>query len=293
MSNLVKPEWVKKRITYSSEFAAVQQELRSKSLVTVCEEAHCPNQNECWSEGTATFMIMGKDCTRGCKFCQIQSIAKPAPLDSLEPVRLAESIAKMNLDYVVITMVDRDDLPDQGVAHVLNCVREVRERNPKTVIEVLLGDFQGHEDLIKQVSGCKAVVLGHNLETVKRLQSTVRDRRAGYDQSLMVLKKFKENVPDSVTKSALMMGLGETVMEVRESLMDLRKVGVDWVTIGQYLRPSDWHLKVEEYVSPQQFELYEKMAREIGFKIVQSGPFVRSSYRAGEVWKSFIQPEKV
>lgn len=285
MSETQKPFWVKKRITYSPSFAAVQHELRSKKLVTVCEEAHCPNQNECWGEGTATFMILGKDCTRGCRFCQVQSVAKPKIPDEKEPQNLGQTIHEMKLDYVVITMVDRDDLADQGVSHILNCLHEVKKQNPTTNVEVLLGDFQGKKELVEQVGMADVVVWGHNMETVKRLQSDVRDRRANYEQSLNVLRWMKELHPSALTKSAIMMGLGETEDEVRECLMDLKNVGVDWVTMGQYLRPSAWHLEVKEYVSPQQFERYEQMANEMGFRIVQSGPFVRSSYRAGEMYQ--------
>lgn len=287
-----KPEWVKKRVTYSPAFASVQQELRSKELVTVCEEAHCPNQHECWGEGTATFMILGKDCTRGCKFCQVQSLAKPKEPDGNEPVKLAESVKKMGLDYVVITMVDRDDLADQGVAHIVNCLNEVKRENPETKVEVLLGDFQGKKELLEEVGHADVAVWGHNVETVKRLQGEVRDRRAGYEQSLQVLRGMKERHPNSLVKSAIMMGLGETEEEVKECLMDLKEVGVDWVTMGQYLRPSEWHLEVKEYVTPQQFERYEKMGWEMGFKIVQAGPFVRSSYRAGEMYQHFLRGTK-
>jgi len=286
-----KPQWLRIRPpVYPENFKKIKETLEKYNLHTVCEEAHCPNISECWSGGTATFMILGDKCTRGCKFCAVESGWPSKQIDKYEPLKLALAIKEWNLDYVVITSVDRDDLEDQGSEHFANCIREVRKQIPNVIIEILIPDFRGDIECIKKVVDAKSEVIAHNIETVKRLQSVVRDRRANYEQSLFVLKSIKELDPNIFTKSSIIVGFGETEEEVIETMRDLRNIGVDFLTIGQYLRPSSWHIQVSEYVSPGKFEFYKKRGEELGFKYVAAGPFVRSSYRAGELFiKSVIK----
>lgn len=281
-----KPDWMK--IQYRAptvRYKKIKEMSAGLKLATVCEEAMCPNINECWGCGTATFMIMGNTCTRACRFCNVNH-AKPKPLDPDEPEKLKDAIGKLGLDYVVITSVDRDDLPDLGAGHFAKCIKILRKNFPKLTIEVLTPDFQGKENLIKKVVDAGPHVFGHNIETVERLQKSVRDFRANYAQSLTVLKYVKEIAPQIKTKSSIMVGLGETPEEVIATMHGLREVGTDFLTIGQYLRPSAWNLKVVEYVTPGQFEMYRAEGLKMGFTYVAAGPFVRSSYRAGEL---FIQ----
>ena len=281
-----KPSWLKVRAPSGERYRWIKEQRQSLSLSTVCEEAQCPNIGECWSSGTATFMVMGSVCTRGCRFCAVNTNRVGKPLDADEPRKLATTIAAMDLDYIVITSVDRDDLPDQGAGHFADCVREVRARSPKTRVEILFPDFRGDVGLVEVVVGSGADVLAHNLETVRSLTRTVRDGRCGYDQSLAVLKAIKDTDPDALSKSSLMVGLGETEAEMTEAMRDLRAVGVDFLTVGQYLRPSAKHIAVETYVDLDQFARYEAIGRDLGFRYVASGPLVRSSYKAGEFFIS-------
>ena len=294
ISNRGKPEWLKIRPPKDpKKFDGIKEIMRKHNLHTVCEESHCPNIPECWSGGTATFMVMGDTCTRGCRFCEVEASGKPLPLDPFEPENLAHAIAEMKLDYVVVTSVDRDDLEDQGSSHFADCIRAIKKYDPKILVEVLIPDFQGRVDLLKNIVDAKPEVIAHNIETSRRLTPTVRDRRAGYDQSLSVLENVKKMDPTIFTKSAIIAGFGETEEEIKQAMTDLRAKDVDFLTIGQYLRPSDWHLEVSEYVSPDQFKKYEEMGKEFGFRYIASGPFVRSSYRAGELFiKNVVEKSK-
>ncbi len=279
-----KPQWLKIRPPTTENFNSIKETISKLKLHTVCQEAHCPNMSECWSGGTATFMVMGGTCTRGCRFCAVETAAKGAPLDSLEPKKLAYAVKEFGLDYVVITSVDRDDLPDQGAEHFAKCIETLRELSPNVLTEVLVPDFRGNFDCIKTIVSSQPTVFAHNVETVKRLQSYARDGRASYEQSLKVLRTAKEINPKIFTKSSIIVGFGETEAEIIETMKDLRAAGVDIVTLGQYLRPSDWHLEVSEYVPPEKFKFYEEKAKELGFLYCASGPFVRSSYKAGELF---------
>lgn len=265
-------------------YARIKGRARQLSLHTVCEEARCPNIGECWGGGTATFMVMGGVCTRGCRFCAVTTRRQGMPLDADEPKNVASAIAEMELDYVVITSVDRDDLPDQGAGHFAACIRAVREHAPGTMVEVLVPDFRGDEALMGVLVDAAPEVLAHNVETVERLTPRVRDPRAGYRQSLDMLAAIKRQNPEQLTKSSLMVGLGETRDEMVQAMADLIEVGCDFLTIGQYLRPTgrDQHLPVAEYVHPDLFAEYETIGRQLGFRYVASGPLVRSSYKAGE-----------
>jgi len=284
VSNLGKPEWLKIAPPTTGSFSGIKQTISERKLHTVCQEAHCPNMSECWSGGTATFMVMGDTCTRGCRFCAVKTAAKGTPLDPNEPRNLAESVKEMGLDYVVITSVDRDELPDQGAGHFAKCIEELHKQAPEVLVEVLIPDFRGDENLIKTIVDAKPTVIAHNIETVKRLQRTVRDGRANYEQSLKVLRTVKEMNPEIYTKSSIIVGFGEKSEEIIETMKDLRANKADIVTLGQYLRPSDWHVQVSEYVTPETFKFYEQKGKEIGFMYVASGPFVRSSYKAGELF---------
>lgn len=282
MTRTPKPPWLKVRMPGGERYGRIKSRARQLGLHTVCEEAQCPNVGECWGGGTATFMVMGGICTRGCRFCAVTTRRQGAPLDPAEPANLAEAIAEMELDYVVVTSVDRDDLPDQGAGHFAACIQEIRARNPKTLIEVLIPDFQGRPDLIGQVVVARPDVIAHNVECVERLTDKVRDPRAGYAQSLAVLQEIKAQDPARPTKSSIMVGVGERNDEVVQTMRDLRAVGCDLLTVGQYLRPSEKHLAVSEYLSPEIFTEIERIGLEMGFGYVASGPLVRSSYRAGE-----------
>jgi lipoic acid synthetase len=277
-----KPEWLKVRAPAGETYGHLKTLLRGLDLHTVCEEAHCPNVGECWGGGTATIMLLGDTCTRGCRFCAVTSGNPHPAVDALEPVKVAKAVAELGLTYVVLTSVDRDDLPDGGAAHFARTVRAIKAEDPSILVETLVPDFQGDPDAIREVATAGQEVFDHNVETVRRLQTTVRDRRASYDQSLFVLERAKELRPELRTKSSIMLGLGETEDEVVETFRDLREAGVDIVTIGQYLRPSAWHLPVLEYVPPETFERYRERALEFGFLYAAAGPLVRSSYRAGE-----------
>lgn len=289
---VAKPEWLKIRPRFDTDFSKIKTALRRRGLVTVCEEAHCPNMAECWhNEGTATFMVLGDTCTRGCRFCAINTARKGQAVDELEPEKIADAIAEMELTYAVITAVDRDDLADGGAAHFARCISTIKIKRAATLIEVLIGDFAGDTDALRMVVDAHPEVIAHNIETVERLQKNVRDLRANYRQSLAVLKHAKEMDGTIFTKSAIMVGLGETREEVVQSMRDLRAVGCDMLTIGQYLKPSNKRLAVEEYVDPDTFRFYEEQGKELGFLYVAAGPFVRSSYRAGELFVSNVIKE--
>lgn len=283
-----KPAWLKIRRPSGSEiekYSAVQHALRGFNLCTVCEEAKCPNINECWGNATATFMILGDTCTRNCRFCATKTAAKGMPLNSKEPKNIANAVKKLKLRYVVITSVDRDDLQDYGAEHFRKCVEEIRKANPKVKIELLTPDFNGNRKCVDKILESKPNVFGHNIETVERLQRTTRDCRANYAQSMQILKYVKEKSPKTFTKSALLLGIGEREEEVLQALKDLKANHVDMITMGQYLQPSPNNMKVEEFVTPEKFKWYEKKAREIGFEHMASGPFVRSSYLAEKLFK--------
>ena len=288
-----KPAWFRIKPP-TKTFHTIKETIQKKSLHTVCEESHCPNMAECWSGGTTTFMVMGDTCTRGCRFCNIKTALKGQPVDPEEPKKLVKALEEMNVfDYIVITSVDRDDLRDQGSNHFASCIKAIKQSNKEMLVEVLIPDFQGNLKLLQNVTDAQPDVIGHNLETVKRLQSRVRDRKANYHQSLEVLKNVKKLSPDIITKSSIMLGLGEKKEEVLQAMKDLRNIKVEILTLGQYLRPSKKHLAVQEYITPETYEYYKQQGKKLGFKFVAADPFVRSSYKAGELFiKNFLK-EKI
>ncbi len=282
---MVKPAWLRVEVGRNRACEeAVRAVLREESLATVCESARCPNLPTCWGGGTATFLILGNICTRSCRFCAV-SHGRPLPLDPTEPARLARAVNKLRLRYVVLTSVDRDDLPDGGASHFAACIRAIKEAAPETLVEALIPDFSGQAGALRAVVEAGPDVVGHNLETVRRLTPLVRDHRAGYDLSLQVLRTLKGFNPGLLTKSSLLLGLGEEEAEVAEALRDLRDAGVDILVLGQYLRPSAREFPVARYVSPAEFAAWEKKAKEMGFPAVLSGPLVRTSYRAAEIFR--------
>ncbi|MBI2655663.1 lipoyl synthase [Candidatus Woesearchaeota archaeon] len=282
---LIKPEWLKIKLVKNENFSGIKETLLKHSLHTVCESAHCPNISECWSGGTATFMLMGDVCTRGCKFCAVKTGNPMKELDKDEPRKLAQALAEIRLfDYVVLTSVNRDDLEDGGASHFAECIREVKKEYPGIIVEVLIPDFKGDMISLKKIVDAKPEVIAHNIETVERLQRKVRDPRANYLQSLSVLENVKKLNPDIYTKSAIMLGFDESDEEVIQSMKDLRAAGCQLLTIGQYLRPSGRHLPIAKFVEPAKFRYFEQKALELGFLYCASGPFVRSSYRAGELF---------
>lgn len=274
---LRKPDWLKISIRSTDHYTHTSETLHGAGLHTICASGRCPNMHECWSRGTATFMIGGNECTRACRFCATRTSAHPAPLDPHEPERLAASVHAMQLRYAVITSVDRDDLPDYGATHWAECIRAVKRRCPNTQIEVLIPDFQGDLDALQLVLDAKPDVVGHNLETIERLTPTVR-HRATYATSLRVLKAIAD--AGFVTKTGIMVGLGEEEAEVEQLMRDAVTVGVQTLTIGQYLRPSRQNIEVVEYVHPDIFARYKKQGEALGLTHVESGPLVRSSYHA-------------
>lgn len=276
---LRKPDWIRIKIPSSPAVNDLKKMLRANNLVTVCEEAACPNLPECFSHGTATFMIMGDKCTRRCSFCDVAH-GRPDPLDVNEPIHLAKTIADMQLKYVVITSVDRDDLRDGGASHFVACIRAIREKNPHIQIEVLVPDYRGRMELALQATGeALPDVFNHNIETVPRLYKQARPG-SDYAHSLQLLLEFKKRYPGIPTKSGIMLGLGETDAEIIQTLQDLRAHEVDMVTLGQYLQPSRHHLPVMRYVTPEAFKQFADQGKQLGFKNVASGPLVRSSYHA-------------
>jgi len=276
------PSWIRAKMTWTEKFSETNAVLRSHGLVTVCEEAKCPNIGDCYSHHTATFMILGSVCTRRCSFCAVtQANPEAKPPDETEPERLAQAALELGLNHIVITSVSRDDLPDQGAAHFAACVQAIKRRKPDAAVEVLIPDFRGEEGPLRTVVESPIAVLNHNTETVPRLYARVR-RGARYRRTLELLRRAKEMKPKLPTKSGLMLGLGETADEVLDVLMDLRAANVDILTLGQYLQPSGDQLPVERYLKPQEFDLWKVDALALGFRHVESGPLVRSSYHAWE-----------
>jgi len=283
--HIAKPAWLKTPIPTGETYFNIKRDLRERKLYTVCEEAKCPNIGQCWNTNTATFMVLGEVCTRGCRFCNVKTGNPNGWLDLNEPNQVAESAALMKLKYVVITMVDRDDLPDGGAEHVATVVRKVRELNPGIIIELLAGDFRGSDDALKTILAERPEVYAHNIETVERLSPRVRDARANYRQSVRALQRVRELAQYRVfTKSAVMLGLGEDEVEVKQSLRDLREAGVEFVTLGQYMRPTNKHLSIKRFAHPDEFNRLGEYAESIGYLSVASAPLVRSSFKAHEFY---------
>ncbi|RAU17241.1 lipoyl synthase [Nitrincola tibetensis] len=280
-----KPSWLRAKMPGGARFEAVRHNVKEHRLSTVCQESHCPNIGECWSNGTATIMLMGSVCTRACRFCAVDTGNPKGWLDVDEPENTAKSVELMGLRYIVLTSVDRDDLADSGAAHYAACVSAIKARTPQVIVEALTPDFDGVEEHIELVVDSGLQVFAQNIETVRRLTHPVRDKRAGYEKTLRVLAHAKQYRPDIITKTSIMVGLGETDEEIFETFDDLRAAGVDIVTLGQYLRPTKNHLPVERYVTPEQFNHYREVGLAKGFMEVPSGPMVRSSYRADRVFE--------
>lgn len=278
-----KPPWLKIRLPQGEAVAGLRSALRERGLYTVCEEARCPNLGECWAGGTATILLMGDVCTRGCRFCAVKTGNPHGWLDPEEPAKVAQMAGIGSLRYIVLTSVDRDDLPDFGAGHYAATIAALKERRAELLVEALTPDFQGRPDCVHAITDAGVDVFAHNLETVERLHRRVRDVRARYGQSLGVLSEARRRRPAVVTKSSLMLGLGESEAELRAAFADLRGAGVEILTLGQYLRPTPWHLPVERYLPPAEFESYRRIAEdEYGFAYCASGPLVRSSYKAAE-----------
>ena len=287
------PRWLKVPAPVGLGYKNVRELVKELGVATVCQEAQCPNIGECWEGGTATFMLMGDTCTRGCRFCAVKTGNPKGQLDELEPEKLGHSIAQLDLGYIVLTSVDRDDLQDLGAGHFARTIKTIKHFSPDLLIEALTPDFNGLEIHVQTVIDSGLDVFAHNVETVERLQSRVRDPRAGYQQSLDVLSLAKKVKPTIYTKTSLMVGLGETSEEITQTLKDLRAVGCDVVTFGQYLQPSGKSLPVEEFITPERFQELQSEAESMGFLYVASGPLVRSSYRAGEYFlKGMIEKKK-
>ena len=278
-----KPDWLRLNHSFTPKFKEVKSIVKENHLNTVCEEAMCPNINECWSHGTATFMLLGDVCTRACKFCAVDTGNPRGRLDKKEPFKVAQSIKKMSLKYAVLTSVNRDDLADGGAKHYSNTIEAIKDACPKVMVEALTPDFEGKNKSISILLSSSLDVFAQNVETVERLTVRVRDPRAGYRQTLNVLEKAKKLSPEVLTKTSLMLGLGESTKEIQSTMVDAYSFGVEILTLGQYLRPTLNHLPVERYIPPEEFLHYKNMAKEIGFKEVASGPMVRSSYRADKV----------
>lgn len=274
-----KPSWLKIQLPHGNEWRHVEEILASHGLHTVCDEARCPNKGECWGAGTATFMILGDICTRGCHFCAVKSSQKGRPLDQAEPRQLADAVKALELTYAVITSVDRDDLPDHGAGHFAACIRAIREFSPNTKVETLIPDYVGAE--LTQVIAARPDIIAHNVETVRRLQN-VRDHHASFDKSLQTLSEA--HAAGITTKSSLMLGLGETQSEVLDALKELRSVDVAILVMGQYLQPTPQEIEVKEYITPTQFADYAQKARALGFSSVVAAPFARTSFHAHDAW---------
>ncbi|KAF2659261.1 Lipoic acid synthetase-like protein [Lophiostoma macrostomum CBS 122681] len=283
------PEWLKTPIPVNQNYKKIKNDLRGLNLHTVCEEAKCPNISDCWggsskSAATATIMIGGDTCTRGCRFCSVKTAKNPAPLDPHEPENTAEALRRWGLGYVVLTAVDRDDLADGGARHWAEVIMKIKQKSPTMLVEALTGDFAGDLEMVKLVATSGLDVFAHNVETVEELTPVVRDRRAKFRQSLDVLRGAKEANPELITKTSMMLGLGETEEQMWHALRELRKNNVDVVTFGQYMRPTRRHMAVTEYITPDVFELWRQRALDLGFLYCASGPLVRSSYKAGEAF---------
>lgn len=274
------PDYLKRPIIDTDKTRTVRRILKTKCLNTVCENARCPNKNECYTKNTATFLIMGNNCTRNCRYCNI-SCARPEPLDLNEPFHVAEAVKDLGLKYAVITSVTRDDLSDSGAEHFANCIYEIRKISPDVKIEILTPDFKGNKDSLNTIIKANPNVFNHNIETVRNVFKTARPQ-GDYDCSLEVLKYIKDN-SDIITKSGLMIGLGETFEDIEQTLVDLKNVGCDILTIGQYIQPSKAHLEVSKYYNPEEYENLKQLAKKVGIKHYQIGPLVRSSYRASEL----------
>ena len=285
-SRLRKPEWLKVQLPTGKHYKTLLQDVKAHGLNTVCQESKCPNIGECWNRSTATLMILGNICTRACRFCAVDTGNPKGWIDPLEPNNVAETVSLMALDYVVLTSVDRDDLPDGGARHIAHCVTQTKAKNPKVLIEVLSPDFSGSTVSLDVLLQSTLDVFSHNIETVKRLTSLVRDPRASYHQSLDVLMHAYEN--NIITKSGMMLGLGETDDEIITTLRDLRSVGVSLMTLGQYLQPTKYHLDVARFVSPVEFNRYKEIGLGMGFKEIVAGPLVRSSYRAEQSFLNLL-----
>lgn len=276
------PVWLRQPWPSGDTFKDTKDALQGLRLHTVCQSARCPNMGECWARGTATVMVLGNTCTRNCGFCSVPS-GRPQALDPEEPRRVAQAIQRMQLKHAVVTTVVRDDLPDLGSGHIAATIRAIHELNPETTVEILVSDCNQDESLVREVLDAAPAIFSHNLETVEPIFSQIRDRRFSYRGTLDVLRYARQYSPDTIIKSALMVGHGETREEMRQALSDLLEAGCEVVAIGQYLRPSTKQRPVTEYVEPSEFELYEKMAYDLGFRFAVAGPFVRSSYRSEEV----------
>ncbi|XP_072920919.1 lipoyl synthase, mitochondrial [Hemitrygon akajei] len=291
------PPWLKTEIPLGKNYNKLKNTLRNLNLHTVCEEARCPNIGECWGgekgTATATIMLMGDTCTRGCRFCSVKTSRKPPPLDPDEPINTANAIAEWGLDYVVLTSVDRDDLPDGGAKHFAATVSQLKERHPKIIVECLTPDFRGDLKAVEAVAVSGLDVYAHNVETVRELQRHVRDPRANFDQSLNVLKHAKKVKSGLLSKTSIMLGLGETDEQVYATLKELREASVDCLTLGQYMQPTRRHLKVDEYITPEKFKYWENVGNELGFLFTASGPLVRSSYKAGEYFMKKLLNKQV
>ncbi len=278
-----KPEWLKVKIPSGHDFRGVFDLLKKYNLATVCEEARCPNMHECWNKKCATIMILGKVCTRACRFCSVETGDPEGKIDAQEPFHVARVIKKLGLKYVVITSVDRDDLDDFGSQHYATTISEIKKQNPKTRVEALIPDFAGQRVHLRKVIDAHPFVIGHNIETVKKLTRYIRDRRCSYERSLEVLRQVKEFSSNIHTKSGLMVGLGEARQDIIQALADLKATGVDIVTIGQYLQPTKKHHFVQKYYTPEEFAEFKDIGEEMGIGHVLSGPLVRSSYHASEI----------
>jgi lipoic acid synthetase len=291
-ARLPKPAWLKVPLPGGEGYAKLKTLARELNLHTVCEEARCPNIGECWKgeHATMTLMVLGDECTRRCRFCAVKTVDRAAPPDPSEPEHVGTAVAGMNLGYVVITSVDRDDLEDGGSAHYAACIREIRAKSPRTVVETLIPDYQGSD--LETLMAARPDVLAHNVEVVSRLQRKIRDPRCSFERSLETLRGAKRIDADVFTKSSIMLGLGETHEELVESMQQLRDAGVEFLTLGQYLRPTLQHAPVREYVTPERFDAYERLGREMGFQYVASGPLVRSSYKAGEFFAARLVRER-
>lgn len=288
-----KPEWLKVKAPAGENYQRIKGMLGDLNLATVCQEAMCPNIGECWAGGTATFMLMGEVCTRGCRFCNVKTGNPKGAIDEQEPEKVGYSIAQMGLEYVVITSVNRDDLEDQGAGHFARTIKTIKENDPHLIVEILTPDFRGRMELVDLLVTAKPHVFAHNIETVERLTPAVRDPRATYKQSLSVLEHIKKQDSSIYTKSSIMLGLGESDEEVLQAMKDLKAVGCDVVTFGQYLQPKKRHLKVEEFVTPEKFNYWKQMAEDMEFLYCASGPLVRSSYKAGEFFmKGVIERQR-